>query len=114
MKTINFLLPIFIFTFGFSHAQQTQESNSTLDSSSETSIVLDSVPETYNIKRFSLGLKAGVPNIVSVGAQYTLPFLNNHLAPYFEYSSYSFEYQYEYCQKNKNEQHKPLISPNQK
>jgi hypothetical protein len=91
MKTINFLLPIFIFTFGLSHAQQTQESNSTLDSSSETSIVLDSVPDTYNIKRFSLGLKAGVPNIVSVGAQYTLPFLNNHLAPYFEYSSYSHD-----------------------
>ena len=52
--------------------------------------VQDSIQSDYKIKSISVGLKLGVPNIASLGVQYTLPFLNNHLAPYFEYSSYNY------------------------
>ena len=52
--------------------------------------VQDSIQSDYKIKSISVGLKLGVPNIASLGVQYTLPFLNNHLAPYLEYSSYNY------------------------
>jgi hypothetical protein len=34
------------------------------------------------LKRFSAGIKFGAPYMTVVGAQYTLPFFNNHFAPY--------------------------------
>jgi hypothetical protein len=43
------------------------------------------------LKRFSAGIKFGAPYMTVVGAQYTLPFFNNHFAPYFDYSQYSYE-----------------------
>ncbi len=43
------------------------------------------------IKRFSIGIKVGAPNILSGGVQYTLPILNNHFAPYFDYSGYALK-----------------------
>ncbi len=58
--------------------------------STDTIDIKDSIQSDYKIKRISIGLKLGVPNIASLGVQYTLPFLNNHLAPYFEYSSYNY------------------------
>jgi len=51
----------------------------------------DSLSFEYDIKRFSLGLKFGLPYMAVVGAQYTLPFIDNHFAPYFDYSQYSYE-----------------------
>ena len=38
----------------------------------------------------SFGFKVGIPNIASLGLQYNLPIFNNHLAPFIEYSSYSY------------------------
>jgi hypothetical protein len=91
MKSNKLLLIAFIGVISLSQAQEVQNTFSTINNTREKIIVLDSITETYNIKRFSLGLKAGVPNIVSVGVQYTLPFLNNHLAPYFDYIRYSYD-----------------------
>ena len=50
----------------------------------------DSV-EDNSLKRFSVGVKFGLPYMAVLGAQYTLPFFNNHFAPYFDYSQYSYE-----------------------
>ena len=43
------------------------------------------------LKRFSVGVKFGLPYMAVLSAQYTLPFFNNHFAPYFDYSQYSYE-----------------------
>lgn len=51
----------------------------------------DSLSFEHDIKRFSSGLKFGLPYMAVIGAQYTLPFFNNHFAPYFDYSQYSYE-----------------------
>ena len=44
-----------------------------------------------SIKRFSLGLKIGTPNMIGGAIQYVLPFANNHFAPYANYSGYDIE-----------------------
>ena len=49
------------------------------------------IVEDNSIKRFSVGVKFGLPYMAVLGAQYTLPFFNNHFAPYFDYSQYSYE-----------------------
>ena len=51
----------------------------------------DSLSIEYDyLKRFSAGIKFGLPYMAVVGAQFTLPFFNNHFAPYFDYSQYSY------------------------
>jgi len=87
MKKLLFI--ILLVSVSFLQAQEIEHLISTTDNPSGSIIQQDSIHADYKIKRLSIGLKAGVPNITSVGVQYTLPFLNNHLAPYFEYSSYS-------------------------
>ena len=47
--------------------------------------------EDNSLKRFSVGVKFGLPYMAVLGTQYTLPFFNNHFAPYFDYSQYSYE-----------------------
>ena len=50
----------------------------------------DSLHIEYDeLKRFSAGIKFGLPYMAVVGAQFTLPFFDNHFAPYFDYSQYS-------------------------
>ena len=49
------------------------------------------IDEDNSLKRFSVGVKFGLPYMAVLGAQYTLPFFNNHFAPYFDYSQYSYE-----------------------
>ena len=44
-----------------------------------------------SIKRFSLGLKIGTPNMIGGAVQYVLPISNNHFAPYANYSGYDIE-----------------------
>ena len=46
--------------------------------------------ESDKIKRISAGIKFGLPYMAVLGAQFTLPFFNNHFAPYFDYSQYSY------------------------
>mgnify|MGYP001380395553 FL=1 len=49
------------------------------------------IDEDNSPKRFSVGVKFGLPYMAVLSAQYTLPFFNNHFAPYFDYSQYSYE-----------------------
>ena len=49
------------------------------------------IDEDNSLKRFSVGVKFGLPYMAVLGAQYILPFFNNHFAPYFDYSQYSYE-----------------------
>lgn len=44
-----------------------------------------------DLRRFRIGVKAGVPNIIGGNAEYVLPILDNHLAPYLDYSTFSLE-----------------------
>lgn len=86
----NLILVVF-FISNLINSQGIENSTSnTNETFSEVTIFQDSIQDDYKIKRLSIGLKFGIPNIASVGLQYTLPFLNNHLAPYFDYSSYSY------------------------
>ena len=47
--------------------------------------------EDNSLKRLSVGVKFGLPYMAVLGTQYTLPIFNNHFAPYFDYSQYSYE-----------------------
>ena len=58
------------------------------EAASEIALEQGSIPSEYPLKRLSIGLKTGIPNIASIGVQYTLPVLNNHLAHYFDFSTY--------------------------
>ncbi|MCE2613194.1 hypothetical protein LVD13_09445 [Flavobacteriaceae bacterium D16] len=44
-----------------------------------------------DVHRFRIGLKAGIPNIVGGNAEFVLPILDNHLAPYIDYSTFSID-----------------------
>ena len=39
------------------------------------------------IKRISIGIKLGIPNIAGGSSEIVLPILNNHFTPYIDYSS---------------------------
>lgn len=42
--------------------------------------------DSVKIKRFNLGLKLGIPNLIGGSAEILLPLVNNGLAPFFDYS----------------------------
>ncbi|MCO5724644.1 hypothetical protein [Robiginitalea marina] len=44
-----------------------------------------------DVRRFRIGLKAGVPNIIGGNAEFVLPVLGNRLAPFVDYSTFSLE-----------------------
>lgn len=86
----NLILVVFLIS-NLIHSQEIENSTPNINETySEATIFQDSIQDNYKIKRLSIGFKLGVPNIASIGLQYTLPFLNNHLAPYFDYSSYGY------------------------
>ena len=68
----HFILSLFLCSFLFVTAQD------------------DPAPD-QKVPRFRIGLKAGVPNIVGGNVEFVLPILNNHLAPYIDYSSFSLD-----------------------
>lgn len=43
-------------------------------------------PSGYDIKRFRIGLKFGLPNVAGLGIEYVTPLLNNRIAPYADFS----------------------------
>ena len=47
--------------------------------------------EEQSVKRMSLGLKLGVPNMASGIFEYVLPVLNNRIAPYINYGAYDLK-----------------------
>jgi hypothetical protein len=86
-----FILLTLIFSVSILKAQEIENKTEPNDSITGGIIIEESVQLDYEIKRLSIGFKVGVPNVASLGIQYTLPFLNNHLAPFIEYSSYSYD-----------------------
>ena len=49
------------------------------------SIQIDTV---LNLKRFSFGIKMGLPNILGLTTEAVLPIFKNRVSPYFDYSSF--------------------------
>jgi hypothetical protein len=49
-------------------------------------------PQDYlkKVKRSSIGVKIGIPNIVTGGIEYNLSFLNNHFAPFIDYTKINY------------------------
>ena len=43
--------------------------------------------DSLKIKRISIGIKLGIPNIAGGSSEIVLPILNNHFTPYIDYSS---------------------------
>ena len=41
-----------------------------------------------NLKRFSFGIKFGIPNILGLTSEAVLPIFRNRISPYFDYSSF--------------------------
>ena len=87
----NFIFLSLIFSLSALNAQDVQKSVSSNRSLIEEEVLQESTKFDDEIKRLSIGFKVGIPNIASLGLQYTLPLLNNHLAPFIEYSSYSYD-----------------------
>lgn len=50
--------------------------------------ITDSISKS---KTISIGVKAGAPNILSLNGEFVLPILNNHLAPFVDYGSFSLD-----------------------
>ena len=42
-------------------------------------------------KTISIGVKIGSPNILSLNGEFVLPILNNHIAPFIDYGSFSLD-----------------------
>ncbi|MDC0120040.1 hypothetical protein OAI18_05290 [Flavobacteriaceae bacterium] len=50
--------------------------------------ITDSISKS---KTISIGVKAGAPNILSLNGEFVLPILNNHIAPFIDYGSFSLD-----------------------
>ena len=87
----NFILSLLIFSLSALNAQDVQKSISSNSIPIEEGVLQASTKFDDEIKRLSIGFKVGIPNIASLGLQYNLPIFNNHLAPFIEYSSYSYD-----------------------
>ena len=87
----NFILSSLIFSLSALNAQDVQKSISSNIIPIEEGVLQESTKFDDEIKRLSIGFKVGIPNIASLGLQYNLPIFNNHLAPFIEYSSYSYD-----------------------
>lgn len=87
----NFILSSLTFSLSVLNAQDFQKSISSNSSLIEEGVLQESTKFDDEIKRLSIGFKVGIPNIASLGLQYNLPIFNNHLAPFIEYSSYSYD-----------------------
>ena len=87
----NFILSSLIFSLSALNAQDVQKSISSNSIPIEEGVLQESTKFDDEIKRLSIGFKVGIPNIASLGLQYNLPIFNNHLAPFIEYSSYSYD-----------------------
>lgn len=90
MKTNLNLLTLLLLSLVVINAQEMESNMVNEEAASEIAVEQSSIPSEYPLKRLSIGLKTGIPNIASIGVQYTLPILKNHLAPYFDFSTYQY------------------------
>jgi hypothetical protein len=49
--------------------------------------VTDSI-DVYRVKRLSVGIKLGIPNIAGLSLEGVTPFFGNRIAPFIDYSSF--------------------------
>jgi len=73
---ITYLFLLTIFT-SFAQTKSSKEENS----------------DSLKVKHFSIGLKLGIPNLASGSAELILPILNNHFAPYVDYSKFPLNFE---------------------
>ncbi len=76
MKIFIITLILIIFTTNTSFTQNLQ----TMDT-----IEVDTIS---TLKRFSFGIKIGIPNILGLATEAVLPIFKNRISPYFDYSSF--------------------------
>lgn len=74
MKRLLLIIFIALGTIGF--AQEVDQQDETIDSL------------TPSIKRFSVGIKIGVPNIAGLSLEGVTPLLDNRVAPFVDFSSF--------------------------
>ena len=90
MKNYLFIsLTVLAFQFSFSQSEtevNTSAVSETLSNENSEDAILESNSQEMpsnnlnKVKRLSIGVKVGVPNLVTGGIEYNLPFLNNHFA----------------------------------
>lgn len=51
----------------------------------------DTIQEMHKPKIISIGAKVGIPNLASLNGEITLPFLDNHFAPYIDYGTFNLD-----------------------
>ena len=56
--------------------------------SAQDSLITDGASKS---KTISIGVKIGAPNILSLNGEFVLPILNNHIAPFIDYGSFSLD-----------------------
>lgn len=49
--------------------------------------------DSIKVKHLAIGAKIGIPSIVGGSVEVVLPFLNNHIAPYIYYSTFSLDFE---------------------
>lgn len=77
MKKIALLAMLFSFVSGMAQEEMVSD---TLD-----------YPLDEKTKRFSLGLKVGIPNIISLSSEIVTPWLENRIAPYADISAFGLK-----------------------
>jgi len=73
LATLLTLLIVFLFSFNAGYSQDQEE-------------FVSNTPDSLKIKRFNLGLKLGIPNLIGGSAEVLLPLLDNGIAPFIDYS----------------------------
>lgn len=82
-KSILFLLSIFVFQLS---AQETSTQNSSeTDIEQNENEITENTTSNPRVKRFSIGIKVGAPNILGVSIEVVTPLLKNRIAPYIDY-----------------------------
>jgi len=76
MRLFVTIVILLIFTSNYSFSQNLQKKDT---------IKLDTVS---NLKRFSFGIKIGIPNVMGLTTEAILPIFKNRVSPYFDYSSF--------------------------
>ena len=76
MRLFVTIVILLIFTSNYSFSQNLQKKDT---------IKLDTVSD---LKRFSFGIKMGIPNVIGLTTEAILPIFKNRVSPYFDYSSF--------------------------
>lgn len=76
MRLFVIIINLLIFTSNFSFSQNLQKIDT---------IKIDTIS---NLKRFSFGIKMGIPNVLGLTTEAILPIFKNRFSTYFDYSSF--------------------------